>query len=505
MRRNKLINCVALTGLMAAVVVMPTSAQVPNPTAVAPSVRAVDVVQDDAYGISLYRVQTVQRNLTAVNFFVEDGPSDLKVQGTDLSHQIDGKARVNARAGQTDLHIKLDHLTPASGFGPEYLTYVVWAISADGRAQNLGELPVEHGKVNARVSTSFQSFGLIVTAEPYFSVSQPSDVVVAQSIPDKHTNGVLLQVNTHYSLLPKGLYANTDGAHTVPNPPRDLSGSVLALQEAENAQRIALNAGAGQYSSDIASEVAQDLVTAQTPPKGKREDGKLSLIFARQATQRAEDARISSLHKQAALALRTALQTASDAQAQTEVERAALVQAQAERDQALNSATQAQAAADQARQNALASQETASALRAKLRAQLNAILETRETARGLIVNLSGVLFDTGKATLKPNAKLRLTKVATILSLYPSLKLQVEGYTDSTGSQELNQKLSEDRAQSVADFLTANGVSPTNLTSKGFGESNPVASNATAAGRSHNRRVSLVVSGSVIGVGTTTQP
>ncbi|MGI4827160.1 MAG: OmpA family protein, partial [Janthinobacterium lividum] len=255
----------------------------------------------------------------------------------------------------------------------------------------------------------------------------------------------------------------------------------------------------------ISSEVAQDLVTARTPPNGKHADGKLSLIFARQATQRAEDARISALHKEAAARLQVALQATTDAQAQVDAARAAQAQAEAQRDQALSATAQAQAAADLARQNAAANQETAAALRAKLRAQLNAVLETRESARGLIVNVSGVLFDTGKSTLKTNAKLRLTRVATILSLYPSLKLQVEGYTDSTGSQELNQKLSEERAQAVADFLTANGVSSTNLTSTGLGESNPVATNATAAGRTKNRRVNLVVSGSLIGVNSTTKP
>ncbi len=480
-------------------------AQIANPTAIAPGVRSVDVIQDDADGFSIYRIQPVQRTLTAVNYFVNDGPSGLKFAGTDLAHQITGKARVEARTGRTDLSIKLDHLSPATGFGPEYLTYVLWAISADGRAQNLGELEVHGSKADTKVSSSFQSFGMIVTAEPYYSVSQPSDVVVAQSVPDKHTNGVLQQVNTHYSLLPRGLYANTSGAQSVPNATKDLNGNVLAMLEAQNAERVALAAGAGQFSPDIAGEVAQDLITARNPPNGKKADDKLSLVFARQATQRAEDARISALHKESALRLRDAMRLALDAQAQADAARAAQAQSDSQRDQALSAAAQAQAAADAARQSAAVNQAAAAALRARLRKQLNAVLETRETARGLIVNVSGVLFDTGKSTLKPRAKLSLTKVATILSLYPSLKLQAEGYTDSTGGVELNQSLSEQRAKAVSEFLISNGVSSSSLTSKGFGESDPVATNATAAGRSKNRRVSLVVSGSAIGVDSTQRP
>lgn len=457
LNRNHLIA----SALAAAVMVLPAEAQIPNPTTVAPNASAVEIVQNDANGLSIFRVQPVERTLAAVNFFINDGPSDIKFVATDAAHGISGKARVQAHQGQTDLYVKLDHFEPAPRYGADFLTYVLWAISADGRAQNLGELGVGHGKAELKVSTSFQSFGLIVTAEPYFSVVQPSDVVVAQSVPDKHTNGVLLQVNTHYSLLPRGLYASTGGSSPAASPAKGEADFTLAMQEALKAQQVALNVGAGQYSADIASEVAQDLLTAQAPPRG-HEGGKVSLVFARQATQRAEDARVSTLHKLAAQRLHDAVQAAIDAQAQTDAARAAQAQAEGQRDQALSAAAQAQTAADQARQAALANQQTAAALRAKLRAQLNAVLETKETARGLIVNVSGVLFDTGKATLKPRAKLSLTKVATILSLYPSLKLEVEGYTDSTGSQELNQKLSDERSQSVANFLTSNGVPSSNL-------------------------------------------
>jgi outer membrane protein OmpA-like peptidoglycan-associated protein len=137
-------------------------------------------------------------------------------------------------------------------------------------------------------------------------------------------------------------------------------------------------------------------------------------------------------------------------------------------------------------------------LRADLLLQFNAILETRDTARGLIVNMSDVLFDTAKHTLRPAAREKLAKVAGIISGHPGLRLAVEGYTDSVGSDDYNQKLSEDRGTAVRDYLTEEGVAGTSVTSQGFGKSQPVASNDTAAGRQQNRRVELVVSGEIIG-------
>jgi outer membrane protein OmpA-like peptidoglycan-associated protein len=137
-------------------------------------------------------------------------------------------------------------------------------------------------------------------------------------------------------------------------------------------------------------------------------------------------------------------------------------------------------------------------LRAQLLLQFNAILQTRDTARGLIVNMSDVLFDTAKHSLRPGAREKLAKVAGIISGHPGLRLAVEGYTDSVGGDDYNQKLSEERGESVRDYLTQEGVVGSSVSSKGFGKSQPVASNSTAAGRQQNRRVELVVSGEIIG-------
>lgn len=143
-------------------------------------------------------------------------------------------------------------------------------------------------------------------------------------------------------------------------------------------------------------------------------------------------------------------------------------------------------------------------MRAQLLAQLNSILQTRDTARGLIVNMSDVLFDTGKYTLKPGAREKLAKISGIVLAHPGLNLQIEGYTDSVGSDQFNQTLSEQRANAVRDYLVQNGVVDSAVTAKGFGKADPVATNDTADGRQRNRRVQLVVTGDVIGK-TATSP
>ncbi len=499
---------------------------VPNPTAVAPGARSADIVADTQNGVYIYHVKVVQRSLDAVNYLNRSGSTHVNFTGTNLEPSIKGDAKVDAVTGKTNISLKLEGVTPANGFGPEYLTYVLWAISADGRPENLGELELAGGKASLNVTTGFQSFGMIVTAEPYYAVSVPSDVIVAQNVFSDKTQGILQQVNVHYTLLPRGLYANTEGSKAQPHPITDREHTPLALFEAYNAQRIALNTGADKYAADIMAEVNQDLTNAQDIQDGKHRDVKMEFTYARNAVQRAEDARITTLRKQAT----ERQQQAQDAKVEAQ-QQAAASQQQAE--QAQLQAAQAQAAADQAaaqraqaeaqrakadadaanaradaansQRQAEAAQQSVEALRAKLLAQLNAVLQTTETPRGLVVNLSDVLFDTGKYSLKQNTQVSLAKVATILELYQGLSVQVEGYTDSTGSPATNQKLSENRADAVQNFMINNGVPQANITAKGYGATSFAADNGSAAGRAQNRRVELIVSGQAIGVQTTAGP
>ena len=509
--------CASVTLAALAGITAIAAAQEPNPTTVAPGARTGTVIAEGQNGTYIYHVKVVQRELDAVNYFNRSGSTHVGFVGTNLLPSAKGDAKVNAVTGKTNVDVHFEGLTPANGFGQEYLTYVLWAISADGRPQNLGELELAGGKASlTNVSVGYQSFGMIVTAEPYYAVSQPSDVVVIQNVFNDRTQGVLQRVNVHYQLLPKGLYAPTEGAKSVFHPITDREHVPLALYEAYNAQRIAQNAGADKYASDIMAEVATDLQNAQGMQDNKHRDVKMEFTYAREAVQRAEDARITTLRKQADERSRQQQEAKDKAQADAQQAQLLAAQSQAQADQAAAAQARAEAAkaradaeaaearaqAAEAAKQAKASEDSAEATREKLRTQLNSVLATTENARGLIVNLSDVLFDTGKFSIKPATQVSLAKVATILQLYPGLKVQVEGYTDSVGSDDYNQKLSENRANAVADFLTQNGVPQGNVTAHGYGKSNPVADNGTAAGRQQNRRVNLVVSGDAIGVETT---
>jgi outer membrane protein OmpA-like peptidoglycan-associated protein len=484
-------------------------AQEPNPTAqMAPKDQPQIEKQDN--GIYLYRVKVVQRDLDAVNYLHRNGSTNIGFKGTTLMPLAKGQAKVTSERGGIHIEARFQGLTPANGFGPEYLTYVLWAITPDGRPNNLGEVLPAGTKNNIDVTTALQSFGMIVTAEPYFSVTQPSDVVVLQNVilTDK-TAGVLEKVNAHYLLLPRGTYAQTEGAKSNPNPITRDEKSPLELYQANNAVRIAQAAEADKYAPEIMKEAMQDLQNATAIDQSKKGNRMLEITFARQAVQRAEDARLVTLRRQAAErqlnadnakrdAQNQAQQTQLEAQqAQLAAERARAAQAEADADRA-----RAEAAAAEAQARATAANKSASdanAVREKLRAQLNSVLATSESARGLIVNMSDVLFDTGKYTLKPTTQISLAKVSGILQAYPGLKVQVEGYTDSVGSDEYNQKLSENRADAVRNFLLTQGVQESNITATGYGKAKPVADNATAQGRAQNRRVQLVVSGDAIGV------
>ncbi len=465
-------------------------------------------------GIPVYKIQVVGRDIPAINYFHRSGSTKIGFDGTPLLPNAKGSATVESNKGQISIDAHMEGLKPANGFGVEYLTYVLWAITPDGHPQALGEVLPTGGKntVDLKVTTNLQAFALIVTAEPYFDVSLPSDVVVLQNTVLKNkTEGIIDTVNAHASLLPKGTYATTEGANTVANPITRNDQSPLELYEAINAVQIAKAAGADRLAADTYANAVQALQNAQAadPHKSQR---KQEITYARAAVQAAEDSRVIAIRQQKSLdeaaqqrakeqAQQAAQQSALEAQqAQLQAQKAQL---EAEKAAAERAAAEAKAA--QAQQQQAQAVDQAAQARQQLRDQLNSVLQTQETARGLIVNLSDVLFDTGKYTLKTDAQVKLAKVAGILQAYPALKLQVEGYTDNVGSEAYNQKLSENRAQSVGDFLVQQGVPLGNVTATGFGLNNPVADNSSAAGRAQNRRVQLVVSGNAIGVQQQAEP
>jgi len=491
------------------------SAQEMNPTATAPAPNTTPTGPSEMQdGVPVYKIQVVARDIPAINYFHRQGSTKIGFEGTSLLPGAKGEAKVDAAPGRTSIKVQFEGFSPANGFGPEYLTYVLWAISPEGRPVNLGEvLPTgSKDKNEMTVTTNLQSFGLIVTAEPYFAVTMPSDLVVAQNTVTDKTQGVIEQVNAHYSLLPRGAYSETAGRHSVLNPITRNERSPLELYEAENAVQIADAAGAEQYAADTMKTAKTALENAEGLDTNKG-DRKQTITFAREAVQSSEDARIITIRKikaedDAALVKgrQDAEQAAQQAQTAAQQAQASADQQAAQRAQAEAAAAEAEARAQKAREEQKAaelaaqqaSQQTEQ-MREKLKNQLNQVLQTTETARGLIVNMSDVLFDFNKYTLKSDAQVKLAKVSGILLAYPNLKLQVEGYTDNIGTDEYNQKLSEQRADAVREFLVAQSVADANITAQGYGKSNPIADNSSNSGRAQNRRVELVVSGSAIGI------
>ena len=493
-----------------------------------------------------FRIVVISRSVQAVNYKHRSGSSKLDFAGTTLMPSANGVAEVNSKRGSIAIEAEFGDLQKPTTFGNEYLTYVLWAISPEGRAVNLGEVLVggnHRSKVN--VTTDLQAFALIVTAEPYYAVRQPSNVVVLENVVREDTKGTTEAVNAKYELMERGGYIPTGYKFD----PVVLNANLpLEFFEARNAVRIAQSEGAEQYAAGSYQHAMELMNHADEYATRKHIDRKPLIAVSREAVQTAEDARAIAVKKMDEVRLANERQDSADAQAQsrqqaddarrqkeqaqsdTAVAQADKAQAESDAAKARNDAMDAQAAAakanadmansqaasatalsaaqadadrsraaaQQAQLNAQQADTDKAAMRAKLSEQLNSILQTRESARGLIVSMSDVLFDTGKFSLKPGAREKLAKVAGILLAYPGLDIEVGGYTDNVGGDVMNQTLSENRAGSVRDYLVQQGVASGSVSSKGFGNTLPVASNDNSAGRQQNRRVELLVSGEAIG-------
>jgi outer membrane protein OmpA-like peptidoglycan-associated protein len=471
----------------------------------------------------MFRVNVISRTVQAVNYQHRSGATKLDFAGTDLMPSANGEAEVNSKRGSIEIKAEFGNLEKPTTFGNEYLTYILWAISPEGRAVNLGEVLVGgNHRSKLVVTTDLQAFALIVTAEPYYAVRQPSDAVVLENVVREDTKGTTEAVNAKYELMERGGYIPTGYKFD----PVILNAKLpLEFFEARNALRIAQSEGAERYASDSYQHAVQLMNDVDRYATRKHVDRKPLIAVAREEVQTAEDARAISVRKIDEERQANERQASADAQARSQAqaadatrqkERAQADAAQAQSDMAANQAASAAAvtaaqadanqsrlAAQQAQQNAQQAETDKAALRTRLSEQLNSILQTRDSARGLIVSMSDVLFDTGKYSLKPGAREKLAKVAGILLAYPGLNIEVDGYTDNVGGDEMNQQLSENRARSVRDYLVQQGVATNSVSAKGFGNTLPVATNDNAAGRQQNRRVELVVSGEAIGNPITT--
>jgi outer membrane protein OmpA-like peptidoglycan-associated protein len=477
------------------------------------------------------------KKIKAIGYVVGGGSTTVVFNGTSLASSASGQAKVQAKTGITDIEIQVTGMPQPSSIGTEFLTFVLWAISPDGRSANLGEIiPGKNGEGKLRVTTQLQTFAMIVTAEPYFAVRIPSEEVVLENDTKRNTKGKIYP-DSDYQLMVRGQYAKM-GNPLALTP--DLKTTPLEVYEARNAVDIAKSQRADQYAPDIYAKAASSLQMLENLVSS-RADKKKIVTTARQTVQFAEDARALSAEKQEAERIRRERQSAAaaaaakakaeaDAAAAAEAQRqaeltaakeaqmraeadAASTRAKAEADAAAaraRSEADAAAARSQAEQDALKAQQAAAeadaerarqaaaALRAQLLEQFNRVLETTDTPRGLVVNMADVLFDTGKYNLRQEAQIKLAKLSGIILAHPGLHLAVEGHTDSTGSDELNMKLSDQRANTVRDYLISQGLTADSVTAQGFGKAMPVADNSTAAGRQKNRRVEIIVSGEVIG-------
>src|SRR6266481_3771029 len=503
--------------------------------------------------------KSVSRTTKAVNYR-RAGAAKIDFQGTELMQQASGEARVQNKGRRTEIDAKFMGLDEATKFGLEYLTYVLRAVSPGCRSFNLGEVFLKYGAGEVKAISDMQSFVMIVTAEPYFSVTQPGNTVVLENVFGPATLGKVENIDASYELLGRGIYSssNTKIENAIFGIDRK---TPLELFEARNSVRIAHIALADKYAAPTLAKAEAQLRNAEEV-YARKSDKKYVIAAAREVVETAEEARVMAVKQKAeedaqakiaadkraaeereakaradAIAEAQRRQEAEQARQQAETAKAEAVRMQQEAQKAAAEAARqkaeaeqasaaalvqqraAQAAADQAARDRAAAQaqqraaeaETEKArraaaqaesekaqLRAQLLSQLNSILQTRDSARGLIVNMSDVLFDTGSYTLKPGAREKLAKISGIVLAHPGLSLQIEGHTDSVGSDDYNRQLSDRRAGSVQEFLVQQGVAAGSVTAIGFGKMEPVASNETSEGRQLNRRVELVVNGADIG-------
>ncbi len=511
--------------------------------------QAQTVNSNEVVQTSTYRVSVVSRTTRAVKYEHRNGSTHINFRGTDLMAAATGEAKVESKRGAVKIDAEFGGLDKPTTFGNEYLTYVLWAISPEGRSVNVGEVLVGgNHRSKLSVTTDLQSFALIVTAEPYYAVRRPSNVVILENEIRPDTVGTSEAVDAKYELIDRGGYIPTGYKFD----PVVLNAKLpLEFFEARNAVRIAKSAGAAENAASSYENAVAQMKNVDAMATMHHSDRKALISSSREVVQTADDAREISVKRidadrlsaekaaaaqqvadadaksqQAMLARMNAESATAEAdrrRAEADKDAAAAKQqqldAQAESDRnraATADANQATANAQQAQRDAEAESERNKAaaansdqqlqqavrdreeLRAKLLQQFNAILETRDTARGLVVNLSDVLFDTGKYTLRPLAREKLAKISGIVLAYPDLRLAIEGNTDSVGSDSMNQTLSERRAGAVMDYLAKENIPAASMTSKGYGKTQPIASNDTAEGRQQNRRVELVVSGDVIG-------
>ena len=471
----------------------------------------------------IFRVNIIERTTPALNYGHLTEPTKIDFRGTALMSDAHGDATVEARRGAVLIDAHFNHVPPPTRYGPEYLTYVVWAISPEGRPQNLGELVLSGSdKGHLRASAAMQAFALIVTAEPYFSVTTPSDVVVMENRVRPDTTAKVEQVNATYELLPRKPYTYNMAAETA-NTPAAGGGkavsmseyeAVLARYEAQSAIDAAVAAGAPQYAPERLARAQEQLAGAQR--MSAKQFGKDVVAAAREAAQTAEDARTIAIRRagderaardhareeqlskeadqqraEAALAAERA-QLAAE-RARLDAERAAMESARLNPPAPIAAPQPQTASADRMRFTS-GNDASARANRARLTASLRASFETLDTPRGVVVVIPDSLLESASGVQR--VRVLLADAQSSLTAFPGLRFEVDGYADSSARE--GSGFTQALAERVRELLGAEGISPPAITARGCGSERPLASNATPAGRERNRRVEVVINGASIG-------
>lgn len=418
-------------------------------------------------------------------------------------------AELSFSKGVTTVDLSFEKLEPAILFAGNITTYVVWSVNPAGACENLGEIFVDRREASG--SQKFYAPGkilaLMITAEPYSVVSKPSEIVL-------YYNGETREKNVQ--IVPFAFKDFSSEAAPALDSIAMLQYSTdlpVTLFQAEKTIEYANKINAAEHNPKAMEEAKKALERARTLTRDKKNMAETARIAVQHATRAIKDT-VKYLEEKAAAeeeARRQAEKAALEkraAQAESEAEKLAVQLEEIKQERAAldkemaDLARQMRELAEERDHLALETERLAAEretikkerdeLASKLKGALSSVAETTETARGLMVNLAGVLFDVNKATLKPESQLKLAKLAGILMVFQDMKLSIEGHTDSTGSEELNLRLSTDRARTVYEFLMSQGVAPDRMKYQGFGSSKPVAPNDTEANRAKNRRVEVIV-------------
>jgi outer membrane protein OmpA-like peptidoglycan-associated protein len=451
-----------------------------------------------------------QARSTTVYRMREGKRATFDVRGVGAGSVSRGTLEIEYKNGRANIHLELDSLVNPQRVGAEYTTYVWWGVTGDGKVTRLGELPVGKG-VDLKGEMTAQTVGVLATAEPYAEVERPSSALVLTfALRNRDHKNAPLPSSARYRGDRGELYSD---AIIVAAP--DYS-TPLLVQSARHAVAIARRAGAVEFAPtewrqvDVKLEVLEQLWPEQRANESKfsgpaREVIRLADAARRLGGERADSAATATERIATAASLARAGNDVETAHRLTEDAERDLGQARASADSANQAATRMRAYADSvqsaaagaaatAQQEATAARQERDAARARLASSIGAVMETRRETRGLVVNLSDVLFTSGKADLQPKARENLSKLSGILLAYPGrYTITIDGHTDSVGSDEMNDRLSQARAESVRAYLLEAGIGGSHVVSaRGYGKHNPVADNATTAGRAKNRRVEIVI-------------